>query len=178
MGHQRTLIVMELDGEGRSRRSPADGDSDADSEVGAHVSRALHLRWASIGLVAVGGTVGTAAREALSLAFPTQASTFPWTIFAINVVGAFALGLLIESLSRAGDDSGRRRRVRLLLGTGLLGGFTTYSAFAVDAALLLRAGEAAAGLGYAIATLLVGAVATWLGIAVGARAGSGARAER
>ncbi|WP_371740714.1 CrcB family protein, partial [Frigoribacterium sp. CFBP 13712] len=92
----------------------------------------MHLRWRFIGLVALGGTIGTGLREALALSFPAAPGSIPVTILLINVVGAFALGLLLESLMRRGPDAGRRRDLRLFIGTGVLGGFTTYSALAVD----------------------------------------------
>ncbi|QXQ15829.1 CrcB family protein [Skermania piniformis] len=119
-----------------------------------------------LALVFVGGTVGTAAREGLSLAFPTGRGV-PYPILAINVVGAFALGFLLDAITRRGPDLGRRRAARLLLGAGVLGGFTTYSALAVATAELIDDGAVASGIGYAAATLLGGAVATWLGIAAG-----------
>lgn len=120
-----------------------------------------------LALVFVGGTVGTAAREGLSLAFPADGARY--TILVINLVGAFVLGFLLDTLVRRGPDHGRRRQVRLLVGTGLLGGFTTYSALATASAELIRDGAATAGIGYALCTLLGGAIATWAGIAVAAR---------
>lgn len=139
-------------------------DPDVDSG-GGPASRPLHLRAPYVGLVFVGGALGTATREGLSLARPD--SGFPTTIFLINVTGAFALGLLLELLVRRGSDSGRRRTARLLLGTGFLGGYTTYSTFAVGATQLMRHADPGTGLAYAIATVLVGAIATTAGIATG-----------
>jgi CrcB protein len=91
----------------------------------------------------------------------------PYTIFGINVLGAFLLGVLLQGLSRREPDLGRRRTLRLLLGTGFLGGFTTYSALATDSAALIGNGASGAGVAYALATVLAGAVATWCGIAAG-----------
>ncbi|MFJ6677734.1 fluoride efflux transporter FluC [Microbacterium sp. NPDC091382] len=126
-----------------------------------------HLAWSSILLVLVGGTVGTAAREALSLAIPAIGG-IPVAIFAINIGGALFLGALLEGLARRGPDTGRRRGLRLLLGTGFAGGFTTYSALAVDTGLLSTSGDALAGIAYGVATLVVGALATVAGIALAA----------
>jgi len=117
-------------------------------------------------LVFVGGAVGTGAREALALAFPAPPGGFPTTILLINVAGAFVLGVLLETLSRSGPDEGNSRRLRLLLGTGVLGGFTTYSAFAADSAVLLQGAPIVAVL-YVAATLVAGLVASILGIAAG-----------
>jgi CrcB protein len=122
-------------------------------------------------LVFVGGAVGTGLREALALTFPSVGDGFPLTILLVNVTGAFVLGALLGGLGRRGPDTGRRRDVRLLVGTGVLGGFTTYSAFAVDTALLLD-GAAGVALLYVCATLVAGLVASALGLGVGAaRAG-------
>ena len=132
----------------------------------------MHLRPALIGLVIVGGTLGTAAREALSLTIAPLGS-FPLAIFLINVAGAFALGLLLERLVHDGPGATMRRNARLLAGTGFLGGFTTYSALATDTDLLLRAGEVSTGILYAVGTLLLGLVAAWAGIVLGGSARRG-----
>jgi CrcB protein len=128
----------------------------------------VHLQWRYLGLVFLGGTVGTALREALSLAFPPIDARLPLTTFGINLLGALLLGLLLEALVRRGIDAGARRAARLLVGTGLLGGFTTYSALATDTALLLHGGSVGLALAYALGTVLLGGVATWLGIVIGA----------
>lgn len=135
--------------------------------VGPEVPRPLYLRPSSILIVAIGGAVGTAIREGLSLRFPAV-DAIPYTIGAINVVGAFLLGMLLESLARRGPDVGARRRLRLLLGTGVLGGFTTYSTFALDTAALIGDGRTVAGTAYGLVTGIVGAAATVGGIAVAA----------
>lgn len=144
-----------------SAERPADGP-----EVGI---RPIHLRFRYLSLVFLGGVLGTAAREALSLAVP-GVDGIPVAILAVNLAGAFLLGLLLESLARRGADHGARRLVRLLLGTGVMGGFTTYSALAADTALLLGDGRAGAGILYGLGTVLLGAAATWLGIWAGMRA--------
>lgn len=126
----------------------------------------LHLHPASLTLVFAGGTTGVAAREALTLALPTPAGGVPWVILAINLSGAFVLGILLDVLARRGPDHGRRRTLRLLLGTGVIGGYTTHSALATDTALLIGGGSAGVGIGYGLSTVLVGGIATWSGIAI------------
>jgi CrcB protein len=134
----------------------------------------VHLRGRSLGLVFAGGSVGTAARYGLSrLVLPV--SGVPVGTLAVNVVGAFVLGLLLERLARTGPDDGRRRDLRLGVGTGVLGGFTTYSALATDTASLLSAGRLAGAAGYAFGTLVLGLLAAATGIWV---AGRGARGPR
>jgi fluoride exporter len=127
----------------------------------------MNLRWQYLALVFAGGTVGTAARYFLSLVVPDWEG-IQLGIFLINVAGAFALGLLLEVLALRGADRGSRRVARLLIGTGVLGGFTTYSAFAVGADGLIVGDQVVAGLAYSVATILVGALATFAGIAAGA----------
>ena len=85
----------------------------------------------------------------------------------MNLAGAFVLGALLEHLAARGPDEGRRRALRLTLGTGFCGGFTTYSALAVDTDGLLRAGQAGPALAYALGTVALGLAASALGIAVG-----------
>ncbi|WP_417564018.1 fluoride efflux transporter FluC [Microbacterium sp.] len=130
----------------------------------------MHLRWSAIGLVVAGGALGTLARYTLSLVLPEWGG-MPWPIFLVNIAGAFLLGWLLEALVRAGPDTGRRRAVRLFAGTGALGGFTTYSTFAVGADGLFTAGATWGGIGYAVATVVVGAAASLAGIALAARSG-------
>jgi CrcB protein len=123
----------------------------------------VHLTWRFLVVAATGGAVGISIRELLSLVIPPLGS-FPAATFLINICGAFILGALLEALARHGSDEGRRRLVRLFVGTGVLGGFTTYSSLATDTALRLLTSQVAIGLLYAGATLVTGALATWAGI--------------
>lgn len=136
----------------------------------------LHLP--SLAWVAAGGTLGAAAREGLILAMP-DAGALPWAVVIANVAGAFALGLLYASLDRRaaglptppGTSKGRLsqgRQLRLLLGTGFCGGFTTYSTLAVGVVLLGTGapGPASAAM-WGLGVVVAGALATWAGIAVG-----------
>lgn len=123
--------------------------------------------WRSVLLVLLGGTVGTGLREAITLVTP-RVGDVPVATVGINVVGAFLLGILLERLARGGPDAGTRDDLRLLLGVGALGGFTTYSALAMDT-VLLGSQDPAIALVYALGTLVIGAIASWAGIAVAAR---------
>lgn len=137
--------------------------------------RSPHLRWRYLGLVALGGAIGTGVRAVLATTFPAVGG-ISWTILGINVVGAFCLGLLLETLAHAGPDTGRRRALRLFVGTGVLGGFTTYSTLADDTARLLDVGRWGAGSGYALLSVLLGLVAAAAGVwAAGARRARRAR---
>lgn len=128
-------------------------------------ARPLHRLPGALVWVAIGGVAGTAARYALALAKPPPAGAWPWATFIVNIAGAFILGALLEALARAGTDSGWRRNVRLLAGTGFCGSLTTYSTFAVEADLLVRDHAAGTALGYLAASLIVGLIATAAGIA-------------
>ncbi|MDT0233608.1 CrcB family protein [Curtobacterium sp. BRB10] len=132
-----------------------------------HAERPPHLRWRLVALVALGGAIGTAVRALLATAFPAH-DGISWTILGINVVGAFCLGFLLDALARRGPDVGRRRAVRLFVGTGVLGGFTTYSTLADDTAQLLDLGRLTAGTGYALLSVVLGLVAVVLGLGVAA----------
>jgi fluoride exporter len=139
--------------------------SDPDS---ASSSRQLHLRPSSLALVFAGGVVGTALRYVIEDLLPHDAAGWPLATFLINLVGAFVLGGLLEALARFGDDSGWRQRVRLCVGTGGCGAFTTYSTLALEAALLARNGHVGTAIGYGVGSVVGGLVTAWLGIVVAA----------
>lgn len=125
--------------------------------------RPLHLRPRYLALVFAGGAAGTLLRWGLALALPTG---WPVATLVANVTGAFVLGWLLEALARRGEDEAPGHGIRLLFGTGVLGGFTTYSAFAVDSVLLGFTWPAVA---YIAATIVGGAAASLAGIALGGR---------
>jgi CrcB protein len=146
---------------------PDDPDLDvADPRTAAAAPRPAHLRPSLVALVALGGAGGSAARHGVQVALGSV-DRLPVGTLAANVVGAFTLGLLLELLTRPGADHGRRRDLRLLLGTGFLGGFTTYSAFALETERLVATGEPALALSYALATVAGGFAASVLGVATG-----------
>lgn len=117
------------------------------------------MRPAALGLVLVGGAAGTLIRAEVGHVLPH--GPFPWATFAVNMIGAFLLGGIVEALAQRPDDE-RHRRIRLLLGTGFCGGLTTYSAFALD----IHDASPAVGALYAGATVLLGLGAALAGAAV------------
>ena len=132
-------------------------------------------------LVGVGGALGSLLRWGVSLALPTGPG-WPWATLAVNLGGAFLLGLLLESLTRPGAETRGARTTRLLAGTGLLGGFTTYSAFALELWQQAAAGDVARAAGYSGLTVLGGLLAAALGLLAGSRVrprstGPGSRSE-
>ncbi|MFF7291287.1 fluoride efflux transporter FluC [Microbacterium sp. NPDC008134] len=113
-------------------------------------------------LVAAGGTLGTAARLALGLLLPDEG--FPTAILIANIVGALLIGVLAARLPSSSE-------VRLLLGTGVLGGFTTYSAF-MTGTLALWADAPLIGAAYAAGSLVLGLAAAALGLRLGRSRGA------
>ena len=111
-----------------------------------------------IAAVAVGGAVGAVARWGLTEIFPADADAFPWATFAINVVGSFALALL-----PAFAVVRRNRALTVGLGPGVLGGFTTLSAYSEQSRALLDAGRTGLAATYLLGTLAVCLVAVRVG---------------
>lgn len=113
-------------------------------------------------LVFCGATLGTFLRAGVTLAHPAQPDSWPWTTFAINLIGAFVLGVLLESLAIAGTDDGRQRIIRLTFGTGVLGGFTTYSTYVLE--ITQRMDAPVLAVTYALVSMVLGVGAAGLGI--------------
>jgi len=132
------------------------------------VSRPHHLEPTLVGLVFVGGMVGTTGRYLLARALASDGG-WPTGTFTANLVGSFLLGVLLEALLRRGNESPVGRRLRLGLGTGMLGGFTTFSTLALDIEQLLAHSEVSVALRYAVATVVLGLGACLLGVVVAAR---------
>ena len=116
--------------------------------------------------IALGGALGTVARFFLSSAFSDPARQFPTTTLFINLSGSLAIGLLVPLVD---NFSPRAALLRPFLIAGVLGGWTTYSALAVDAVLLGQDGHTAAGLLSLAATLIGGLLLVVCGNAIGRR---------
>jgi CrcB protein len=142
-------------------------DPDSDSMPADQGPVHRHL-WA-LAVVFVGGAAGTAVRYVIEEQLPHSASQWPTATFGINIAGAFVLGLLLESLVRGGPDAGVRRRLRLLLGTGFCGAFTTYSTFALETVDGIRGGFTGLAMAYAVVSVILGILAAWAGIALAGR---------
>jgi len=122
-------------------------------------------------LAGLGGFLGSVARYKLGglVLHLTVQERFPFSTFAVNVLGCLTVGVLAGLAERHeafGPDA------RLFLFTGLLGGFTTFSAFGLEAVYLLRRGEVATAALYAGGSVVLGIAAVWLGLKL---AGFGAR---
>jgi fluoride exporter len=121
------------------------------------------MDWKLIALVGAGGALGSMARYAIHTTMPR--TEFPLATFMVNVVGCFLLGVLVFGGESTGGVSPQAHAV---LGVGVLGGFTTMSAFGVETtALLLDAQRATTAVAYILATLAACVGATLLGRAAG-----------
>jgi fluoride exporter len=112
-------------------------------------------------LVSAGGALGALARYGVTLALPTAPGGFPWATFWVNVTGCLLIGALVAYV-------GERPLPRLFLGTGVLGGYTTFSAYAVEVDGLAHSSMPLAA-GYAAGTLIAALAAYAAGRAVAGR---------
>ncbi len=119
-------------------------------------------------LVALGGALGALARHGVGwLALRHGPHGWPVGTFTVNLAGSLAMGLLVGWLAFRG--AGGKEAMRLFLATGLLGGFTTFSAFSLETALMIERGEMARAGGYALGSLVLGVAALFLGLMVARR---------
>ena len=119
--------------------------------------------WANPVAVLVGGGAGALARYAVGrwAAGFAPLQSFPWPTFGINVLGSFALGLVVAWAARRPDE---RHVWSVLLGTGFCGGFTTFSTFSVETLELLGKGRTTAAAAYAGGSVLAGLLAAFLAV--------------
>lgn len=159
----------------RNRREHADFDGSfvsvgivVNMDVESRKSGAQTPAVSTFLLVFLGGAIGALLRALLLFGVQGEDAE-PILLLAINTAGSFALGALVGWLSSR-PLSPRIHQLRALIGTGLIGGFTSYSALAL---LTFQLGGSSWGVAaiYAVATLLIGLVAAWLGLILGARIG-------
>jgi fluoride exporter len=111
-------------------------------------------------LVAAGGALGSVTRHGLNLyAGRVLGNAFPWGILLVNVGGCFAMGLVAAGLLRAPLPDA----LRLFLATGFLGGFTTFSAFALDTMKLVQGGQVGLATVYVLASVVISLIAVFAG---------------
>jgi len=113
-------------------------------------------------LVALGGAIGASLRHVVNLGSLRFAGpAFPWGTMAINIAGAFVMGVFVGFLARRAGGS---EALRLFVATGILGGFTTFSAFSLDFAVLWERGATLPAMGYVLASVLGSLFAIFLGL--------------
>ena len=116
-------------------------------------------------LVGLGGFAGSVLRYGVGLIFPNRVATghFPWATLAVNLVGCLLIGIFYGLAQRY---SWFGQQARLLLITGLCGGFTTFSAFAYEGLALLQQGRVGLCAGYLGASVFIGLLLVWAGYAL------------
>lgn len=115
-------------------------------------------------LVAAGGTVGSVLRYLVGLwTLRSFGPAFPWGTLTVNITGSFLIGVLAEAIAR---KFGASVEMRVFLITGILGGYTTFSAFSLDAMTLLERGEPVTALIYVASSVLLSALAVFAGLAL------------
>lgn len=115
-------------------------------------------------LVAAGGALGSVLRYLVGLwTLRSFGPSFPWGTFTVNVTGSFLIGVLAEVIAR---KFGASAEMRVFLITGILGGYTTFSAFSLDAITLLERGEPVTALIYVASSVLLSALAVFAGLAL------------
>lgn len=115
----------------------------------------------SILLVGAGGAAGSILRFLLGFGIgKLHKSPYPWGTFWINIIGSLAIGLLLGYLSKNPGQEG----LKLLLVTGLCGGFTTFSAFTAENITLMQQGHANLAMIYIFSSVVIGMLAAWLGL--------------
>lgn len=130
-------------------------------------TKARNPQTAVVAVVALGGATGACARYGASLLWPTATGAFPWTTLLVNVIGCTVIGVFMVVISEAWTA---HRLVRPFFGTGVLGGFTTFSTYAVDIERLADGGRAAPALAYLGLTLLAALAAVWSAVSLTRRA--------
>ncbi|KNB54038.1 fluoride efflux transporter CrcB [Streptomyces caatingaensis] len=141
----------------RAAREPVDPDPEKARPAPARP------RWTAgqgpvVAVVSLGGGIGAAARYGASVLWPTAADAFPWTTLAVNVAGCAVIGVFMVVIT---EVWAAHRLVRPFFGTGVLGGFTTFSTYAVDVQRLAGHGRAAIALAYLALTLVAALAAVW-----------------
>lgn len=115
-------------------------------------------------LVMAGGAVGSAGRYMLGrLVLTLYGPGFPWATLLANILGGLVMGLLAGVLARFINGG---EQIRLLIGVGVLGGFTTFSSFSLETVLMLERGEVATGLAYVAASVIGAIAALWAGLLI------------
>ncbi|MEW2360019.1 CrcB family protein [Spirillospora sp. NPDC029432] len=136
----------------------------------AELSRAP---WSTLGAIAAGGVAGALARYGVAEAFGHPSGAFAWATFTVNVSGCLLIGILMVAIT---EVRAAHRLTRPFLGVGVLGGYTTFSTYAVDAQRAVEAGSAGTALVYLAVTPVCALAAVLAGVRL-ARALLPARAE-
>ncbi|SCE23139.1 CrcB protein [Streptomyces sp. SolWspMP-sol7th] len=140
-------------------RDPAEEPVDPDVGVDVPVSGLWDGQAPVFAVVAAGGALGAVARYGAAVLWPTASGRFPWTTFLVNVVGCALIGVLMAVVAELRPHT--HRLVRPFLGTGVLGGFTTFSTYAMDVRGLLVAERYAAAGACLFGTMAAAVLTVW-----------------
>lgn len=152
---------MSHEPEPSERPQPDPVDPDVDLRDSAQRDELHRNHPKVLGAIAVGGVIGAEARYGLAEAIPHAAGTFPWATLVTNLSGSLLIGVLMAWLL-AGPR--RPRLARPFLGVGILGGFTTFSTYALDLRELLGHHHAVSATTYLLVTLVGGVLAVVVGL--------------
>ena len=136
-------------------------DPDVDLHVPEQRAELRRAPWATLGAISAGGVLGALARFGLSSAFPYGPAEFPWPVFWVNVSGCLLIGVLMVLVT---EVLRAHRLVRPFLGVGVLGGYTTFSTYAVDVQRAVEHGAPRVGLAYLAVTLVAALAAVLAGV--------------
>jgi CrcB protein len=142
---------------------------DPDVTTGEDVPSPPRIRIDVVGAIAAGGALGALAREAVAEAIPRQGADVPWATLLTNITGCFLIGVLMVLVVERWPQ---RHLVRPFFGTGILGGFTTFAAYAVESRVLLAAGHPVTAGAYVASTLVGGLVTVVAGLRLTERVNS------
>lgn len=115
----------------------------------------------AVAVISIGGGLGSLARYGVGRLWPVPAGSFPAATLAINVLGSLLLGMLVVAVTEVWRP---HRLIRPALGTGVLGGFTTFSTFAAEERALLGDGRLGTAAGYLLASVIIGVLAATAGM--------------
>jgi fluoride exporter len=115
-------------------------------------------------IVMAGGAIGAALRYSFSRAIPSVEGSWPWPTFAVNILGSLLMGLLACWVLKKGASG---EPLRLLLGVGLLGGFTTFSAFSLELVQLIERQQIVTACVYAASSVGLAVCGLFAGLALG-----------
>ncbi|MFT4081296.1 MAG: fluoride efflux transporter CrcB [Nocardioides sp.] len=168
--HEPTATV-----DGGWESEPVDPDT-GDEQWPRHATRRQRREHARLlATIAAGGILGACARYGAGLRWPVAPGSFPWTTLWINVIGCGAMGILMVLVT---ERFAAHPLVRPFLGTGVLGGFTTFSTYTVDVQRLLQLRASGTGLSYLALTLVGAVLAVWIGATLTRAVALGPRRRR
>ncbi len=134
-------------------------DPDVDLHDPAQVGETRPREWDLIAAIAIGGLIGAEARYGIGLLLPHRAGQFPWATVVVNASGCLLIGVLMVVLL---ELTAPHRLARPFLGVGILGGYTTFSTFAVDTELLILHDRVLPASLYVLVTLVLCLSGVWV----------------